>query len=366
MVGSTISHYRVINTLGGGGMGVVYEAEDIRLGRRVALKFVSETLSKDPQAVQRFQAEARAASALNHPNICTIYEIDQVEGLHFIAMELLEGQTFDRLIGERPFALATVIDLAIQVTDAFEAAHAKGIVHRDVKPANLFCTTRGQAKVLDFGLAKLTSDARSDTIAPTEPRTIPGSVAGTVEYMSPEQAQGETLDARSDLFSLGAVLYQMATGRSPFAGKTVAAVFDAIINRAPLAPGRLSPEIPPELERIIHKALEKDRAVRFQSAMELKADLRRLARDLESGVRTPRGSDRGRVRARKAPPDSIAIIPFTADEDVLRPYAVECTESLINALSARTRLRVVPPCSATRAGTWSRRPSGASSRSAQL
>jgi serine/threonine protein kinase/Tfp pilus assembly protein PilF len=342
MVGSTISHYRVINTLGGGGMGVVYEAEDIRLGRRVALKFVSEALSKNPQAVQRFQAEARAASALNHPNICTIYEIDQVEGLHFIAMELLEGQTFDQLIAERPVAIATVIDLAIQVTDAFEAAHARGIVHRDVKPANLFCTTRGQAKVLDFGLAKLTSDARSDTIAPTEPRTIPGSVAGTVEYMSPEQAQGETLDARSDLFSLGAVLYQMATGRSPFAGKTVAAVFDAIINRAPLAPGRLNPEVPAELERIIHKALDKDRAVRYQSAMELKADLRRLTRDLESGVRTPRGSDRGRVRARKAPPDSIAIIPFTADEDGLRPYAVECTESLINALSASTRLRVVP------------------------
>jgi serine/threonine protein kinase len=342
MVGRSISHYDVIARLGGGGMGVVYKAEDTKLGRQVALKFVSEPLSKDPQALERFQREARAASALNHPNICTIYEIDQVDGMRFIAMELLEGQTLDQLLAGQPLPISALVDFGIQIADAFEAAHAKGIVHRDIKPANLFATGRGQAKVLDFGLAKLADEQRSELTAITEQGTAAGSIVGTVAYMSPEQARGEKLDARTDLFSFGAVMYQMATGRAPFGGKTSAAVFDGIINRTPMAPGRLNPEVPEDLERIIHKALEKDPAVRYQSAMEMKADLKRLKRDLESGPTHAKAHGKQHGRASKLEGESIAVVPFTNDDADLNPFSVDCTEVLINLLSQSAKFRVVP------------------------
>ena len=342
MVGRSISHYDVIARLGGGGMGVVYKAEDTKLGRQVALKFVSDPLSKDPQALERFQREARAASALNHPNICTIYEIDQVDGMRFIAMELLEGQTLDQLLAGQPLPISALVDFGIQIADAFEAAHAKGIVHRDIKPANLFATGRGQAKVLDFGLAKLADEQRSELTAITEQGTAAGSIVGTVAYMSPEQARGEKLDARTDLFSFGAVMYQMATGRAPFGGKTSAAVFDGIINRTPMAPGRLNPEVPEDLERIIHKALEKDPAVRYQSAMEMKADLKRLKRDLESGPTHAKPHGKRRKGVSKLEGESIAVVPFTNDDADLNPFSVDCTEVLINLLSQSAKFRVVP------------------------
>jgi serine/threonine protein kinase/Tfp pilus assembly protein PilF len=342
MVGRSISHYDVIDRLGGGGMGVVYKAEDTKLGRQVALKFLSEALSKDPQALERFEREARAASALNHPNICTIYEIDQVDGMRFIAMELLEGQTLDRLLAGQPLPIPALVDFGIQIGDAFEAAHAKGIVHRDIKPANLFATGRGQAKVLDFGLAKLADEHRSELMAITEQVTAPGSIVGTVAYMSPEQARGENLDPRTDLFSFGAVLYQMATGRAAFSGKTAAAVFDGIMNRTPMAPARLNPEVPEELERIIHKALEKDRAVRYQSAMEMKSDLKRLKRDLESGQTHAKAHGKQRERGSKHAGESIAVVPFTTDDADLNPFGVDCTEILINLLSQSAKFRVVP------------------------
>ena len=342
MVGRSISHYTVIERLGGGGMGVVYKAEDTRLGRQVALKFISDILSKDPQALERFQREARAASALNHPNICTIYEIDSTDGIPFIAMELLEGHTLGQLLGSQPLAVPTLIDLGIQIADALEAAHGKGIVHRDIKPANVFVTGRGQAKVLDFGVAKLADTQRvGATAALTEHWTAAGSIIGTDAYMSPEQARGETLDVRTDLFSFGAVLYEMATGRAPFTGKTSAALFDGIINRRPISPGRVNPNVPTELERIIDKALEKDRAVRYQSAMELKTDLRRLRRDLESGPTEARTPSKRRVRSRLAG-ESIAVVPFASDGTDLEPLGVDCTEVLINVLSQSSTFRVVP------------------------
>ena len=350
MVGQTLSHYRVTRQIGGGGMGVVFEAEDLDLGRSVALKFLPRDLLHDTVALQRFQREARAASTLNHPNICTIYAIEQHDGQHFIAMELLEGQPLSQRMSSGAFDIDHLLAIAIQLADALDAAHTKGIVHRDVKPANIFINERAQVKILDFGLAKLGVALASgsnalDTVGLVQnDLTNPGTAMGTVAYMSPEQARGQATDARTDIFSFGAVLYQLATGILPFQGDTSAVVFDAILNREPMPATLLNPKLPSELQRIIGKSLEKDRAMRYQSAHDMKTDLIRLKRDLESGNRPAAAHPSSGVATAAPAEKSLAVLYFEnlsgAKEDEY--FRDGMTEDVITELSKIRTLRVYP------------------------